>query len=268
MSAPPTIRTQRSVRRKQWSDENMVSALEAVKSGMSVLRAATLYDVPKSTLRYRMKGHVKHGSSRPSSSAPGSSRPSSLTAGSGLPSSTPGSSSLSSSVIHASNDDTVSPELKVISKYLVQYVPTPKRPRKASQRVSGFRVLTSSQSLSLLEEKAQKKKAEAERKAKRKQEMDEKKRQREILKRKREEEKAVKDGSRKGKQRARENSDEVINADRCAICFRSYDDDILEETGEDWIECACGRWVHENCVHYDIVVDTSGREIICPHCVL
>jgi hypothetical protein len=70
-------------------------------------------------------------------------------------------------------------------------------------------VLTSSQSLSLLEEKAQKKKAEAERKAKRKQEMDEKKRQREILKRKREEEKAVKDGSRKGKQRARESSDEV-----------------------------------------------------------
>jgi hypothetical protein len=129
-------------------------------------------------------------------------------------------------------------------------------------------VLTSSQSLSLLEEKAQKKKAEAERKAKRKQEMDEKKRQREILKRKREEEKAVKDGSRKGKQRARESSDEVINADQCAICFRSYDDDILEETGEDWIECACGRWVHENCVHYDIVVDTSGRERICPHCVL
>jgi hypothetical protein len=94
------------------------------------------------------------------------------------------------------------------------------------------------------------------------------KRQREILKRKREEEKAVKDGSRKGKQRARESSDEVINADQCAICFRSYDDDILEETGEDWIECACGRWVHENCVHYDIVVDTSGRERICPHCVL
>ena len=61
VSALPTIRTQRSVRRKQWSDENMVSALEAVKSGMSVLRAATLYDVPKSTLRDRVNGRVKHG---------------------------------------------------------------------------------------------------------------------------------------------------------------------------------------------------------------
>ena len=44
---------------KQWSDECMVSALEPVKSGMSVLRAAKLYDVPKSTLRDRVKGRVK-----------------------------------------------------------------------------------------------------------------------------------------------------------------------------------------------------------------
>ena len=34
----------------------------------------------------------------------------------------------------------------------------------------------------------------------------------------------------------------VVN--QCAICFRAYNDDIVEETGEDWIECACGRWVH------------------------
>ena len=50
VSAPPGIWTQRSVCRKQWSDESMVSAaLEAVKSGMSVLCAANLYDAPKST---------------------------------------------------------------------------------------------------------------------------------------------------------------------------------------------------------------------------
>ena len=26
--------------------------------------------------------------------------------------------------------------------------------------------------------------------------------------------------------------------------------------------------VHENCVDYDIVADASGRERMCPHCVL
>ena len=39
----------------------MVSAIEAVKSGMSVLWAATSYDVPRSTLQDRVKGRVKHG---------------------------------------------------------------------------------------------------------------------------------------------------------------------------------------------------------------
>ena len=63
-------------------------------------------------------------------------------------------------------------------------------------------------------------------------------------------------------------SEEEINTDQCAICFRTYNDDVLDGTGEDWIECACGRWVHENCVDYDIVVDATGRERMCPHCVL
>ena len=60
----------------------------------------------------------------------------------------------------------------------------------------------------------------------------------------------------------------MININQCAICFQNYDDDTLEETGEDWIECACGRWVRENCVDYDVVVDASGRERMCPHCIL
>ena len=45
---------------------------------------------------------------------------------------------------------------------MVQYVPTTKRTSKASQSVSGFHVLTSSHSLSVLEEKAEKTKADAE----------------------------------------------------------------------------------------------------------
>ena len=56
------------------------------------------------------------------------------------------------------------------AKYLVQYVPTPKRTSKALPRVSGFCVLTSSQSLSVLKEKAEQR-AEAELKSKLKQPM-------------------------------------------------------------------------------------------------
>ena len=51
------------------------------------------------------------------------------------------------------------------------------------------------------------------------------------------------------------------------LVFGLKNDNILDGTGEDWIECACGRWVHKNCVDYD-VVDASGRERMCPHRVL
>ena len=61
VSAPPALQTKRSSQRKQWSAESMASAIEAVKGGMSVLRASTLYNVPRTTLQDRVKGRVKHG---------------------------------------------------------------------------------------------------------------------------------------------------------------------------------------------------------------
>ena len=185
-------------------------------------------------------------------------------------------------------------------------------------------MLTSSQSLSVLEEKAQKKRAEAEAKAKHKQAMEEKKMQRVILRKRKEEEKAVKAEERQKQQAAMAakhskqttgqkgiakkahidvntstggcseavvkqsstrqlktsgskdapktsstscSNEEEINTDQCAICFRTYNDDIWDGTGEDWIECVCGRRVHENCVEYDIVADATSRERMCPHCV-
>ena len=70
----------------------------------------------------------------------------------------------------------------------------------------------------------------------------------------------------KGKWNSPSNQD--INTNECAICFQTYEDDVLEETGSDWVECVCGRWVHEDCVDYDIIVDAGGREKICPYCVL
>jgi len=34
---------------------------------------------------------------------------------------------------------------------------------------------------------------------------------------------------------------------------------------EDWVQCACTRWLHEDCMN-DIVYDKYGRELFCPHC--
>ena len=48
---------------KQWSDESMRGAMEAVKGGlMGVNRASREFGVPRTTLRDRISGHVQHGS--------------------------------------------------------------------------------------------------------------------------------------------------------------------------------------------------------------
>ena len=48
-------------KRKMWSNESMINAMEAVRSGMGVNRAALEYGVPKATLKDRIAGRVVHG---------------------------------------------------------------------------------------------------------------------------------------------------------------------------------------------------------------
>ena len=48
-------------KRKQWSDEAMLAALEAVKNGSSIKRAALEHGVPRTTLSDRHLGKVVHG---------------------------------------------------------------------------------------------------------------------------------------------------------------------------------------------------------------
>jgi len=53
---------------------------------------------------------------------------------------------------------------------------------------------------------------------------------------------------------------------RC-VCFRSYEEDLAEETGFEWVKCVCQRWIHEDCVT-EVLTDKHGGELICPFCVL
>lgn len=59
---------------------------------------------------------------------------------------------------------------------------------------------------------------------------------------------------------------EEIDVNECCMCFGNYVDDIIEGAGAEWISCACGRWLHEDCIENQ-VIDTSGRERFCPFCV-
>jgi hypothetical protein len=59
---------------------------------------------------------------------------------------------------------------------------------------------------------------------------------------------------------------EEIDTNQCCVCFQNYSEDVLEGTGLDWVECVCGRWLHEDCISYDIATDANGKELLCPFC--
>ena len=58
--ASPTV-TNRPSTRKQWTDQQMLAAIEAVDNGCGTNQAAKEHGVPKSTLKDRLSGRVVHG---------------------------------------------------------------------------------------------------------------------------------------------------------------------------------------------------------------
>ena len=64
-----------------------------------------------------------------------------------------------------------------------------------------------------------------------------------------------------------ETDEEEINPNVCCMCFVTFEEDTCEQTGAEWLPCACGRWLHEDCAE-DIVVDSDGNERCCPFCVV
>lgn len=50
------------VKRRQWSNESMLTAMNDVNEGkLTTYAAAKKYDIPRRTLDDRLKGRVKHG---------------------------------------------------------------------------------------------------------------------------------------------------------------------------------------------------------------
>ena len=49
-------------KRKQWTDQQMIDAMEAASAGnMSINKASEMYGVPRTTLKDRLNGRVVHG---------------------------------------------------------------------------------------------------------------------------------------------------------------------------------------------------------------
>ena len=59
--------------------------------------------------------------------------------------------------------------------------------------------------------------------------------------------------------------DESDCSDRCCICFQTFEEDIQQEAGVDWIQCSCTCWLHEDCI-VDCITDNSDEERLCPYC--
>ena len=56
-----------------------------------------------------------------------------------------------------------------------------------------------------------------------------------------------------------ETDEEKIDPNVCCMCFVTCEEDTREQIGAEWLTCACGKWLHENCAE-DMVVDGNGNE--------
>ena len=61
-------------------------------------------------------------------------------------------------------------------------------------------------------------------------------------------------------------TDSEIDFNVCCMCFGTYSEDVANGDGRDWIECACGRWLHEDCAE-DCLLNKDGKEMFCHSCI-
>ena len=47
----------------------------------------------------------------------------------------------------------------------------------------------------------------------------------------------------------------------CCVCFTSHEEDIVNQSGKDWVAYVCGRWLYEDCAD-DCILDSAGKETL------
>ena len=61
--------------------------------------------------------------------------------------------------------------------------------------------------------------------------------------------------------------DSILQGMSRVICYVSYEDDVRCSRGEEWVRCACDRWIHSKCID-EVIIDADGKERICSFCVI
>ena len=137
---------------------------------------------------------------------------------------------------------------------------------KPQPKTGRARVFTSSECLRLLKEKEEKKRQVAIEKEQQKKERELKKQQSnrnsQGIKRTADTN-TVKD-PRPTCKKVRVDMADSFNTDSslCCVCFGSYQEDI--DTGREWLQCSCGKWLHEDCVDDSDMDNETNR--LCPLC--
>ena len=55
-----------------------------------------------------------------------------------------------------------------------------------------------------------------------------------------------------------------VDENVCCVCFSMY---LEDKEDDDWVQCACSRWLHEGCIT-EVIIDISGKELFRPFCAL
>lgn len=74
---------------------------------------------------------------------------------------------------------------------------------------------------------------------------------------------------REKRRRVTRREDSEIDPNSCCVCYRTFQDDEIEQTGLEWLQCACSRWLHEECIEYELdELDANALRmaLLCPYC--
>ena len=132
--------------------------------------------------------------------------------------------------------------------------------KQSDSKVYGKQVLTSDEGYNILTAKEEKKAEELHEKERKKREREEKRKQKEARKL------CVAEAKSKKTHKKKQNSTATdITQNTCCECLLTYEQDIKQGTGAEWVECVCGRWLHEECIDH-VEYDENGQEKLCSSC--
>jgi len=52
----------------------------------------------------------------------------------------------------------------------------------------------------------------------------------------------------------------------CSECLGSYQQDIEENNGAEWVHCGCGQWIHQDCID-QVMTGTDSKDRMRSNCV-